>query len=356
MRLDHKKFKALSRSILDLYRPMATSDLPRHFVSVLERAIPVEYLTYNDFQPETQEVKMVWNIEVPTYLDKLQPVFEKYMLENPLIEKWFKSASVLPAMKITDSIPQKDFQRTRVYNEFYRKVGVDFQMACAVSTRKSPFIALALNRKNRDFSSDEIFILNILREHLQHALESATHSIHSLMATLQRDGRGVLCFDGEYRARSISSMAEELALALWGCRPAENHILPDALKECVAKLMGNRHSEIPAVRTPLVFQQGDGSTVGLKLAFDPERSNHCLIFEREQNFTRPEQLKGLGLSPRETDVAYWIIQNKTNWEIGRILHISARTVDKHVENIFLKSGVNNRHHLIAKARELCDGY
>ncbi len=48
------------------------------------------------------------------------------------------------------------------------------------------------------------------------------------------------------------------------------------------------------------------------------------------------------LTGREADVLRWIAQGKTNREIGQILEMSPRTVNKHLEQIFKKLGVENR--------------
>jgi DNA-binding CsgD family transcriptional regulator len=49
------------------------------------------------------------------------------------------------------------------------------------------------------------------------------------------------------------------------------------------------------------------------------------------------------LTPREREVHHWLTQGKSNDEIGRILGISAHTVKNHLERIFQKLGVENRH-------------
>lgn len=53
-------------------------------------------------------------------------------------------------------------------------------------------------------------------------------------------------------------------------------------------------------------------------------------------------LTGLGLTRRETEVALWLAQGKTNAEISVILNIGVRTVDKHLEHILDKLCVENR--------------
>jgi DNA-binding CsgD family transcriptional regulator len=48
------------------------------------------------------------------------------------------------------------------------------------------------------------------------------------------------------------------------------------------------------------------------------------------------------LTPRELEIADWIAQGKTNAEIAEILGPSRRTIEKHVEHILVKLGVENR--------------
>ena len=51
---------------------------------------------------------------------------------------------------------------------------------------------------------------------------------------------------------------------------------------------------------------------------------------------------GVALTNRETQIAFWIGEGKTNHEIGLILSIGTRTVEKHVEHVLAKLGVENR--------------
>jgi len=50
----------------------------------------------------------------------------------------------------------------------------------------------------------------------------------------------------------------------------------------------------------------------------------------------------LALTPREADVLSWLARGKSNRDIGAILGLSPRTVNKHLEQIFAKLGVENR--------------
>jgi len=53
------------------------------------------------------------------------------------------------------------------------------------------------------------------------------------------------------------------------------------------------------------------------------------------------------LSSRQQEVLKWLIEGKSNWEIGRILSISERTVKFHVQILMQKFVVANRSQLVA---------
>ncbi len=56
-----------------------------------------------------------------------------------------------------------------------------------------------------------------------------------------------------------------------------------------------------------------------------------------------------GLTHRESEVLLWIAKGKANRDIGEILGLSARTVNKHLEQIYSKLGVENRASAAVKA-------
>ncbi|WP_192845809.1 helix-turn-helix transcriptional regulator, partial [Aureimonas sp. AU22] len=48
------------------------------------------------------------------------------------------------------------------------------------------------------------------------------------------------------------------------------------------------------------------------------------------------------LTAREADVLVWLARGKSNRDIAEILSLSPRTVNKHLEVVFAKLGVENR--------------
>jgi transcriptional regulator EpsA len=58
------------------------------------------------------------------------------------------------------------------------------------------------------------------------------------------------------------------------------------------------------------------------------------------------------LSGRETEILEWVREGKSNYEVGRILGISALTVKNHLQRIYKTLGVSNRTHALARCMAL----
>ena len=77
-----------------------------------------------------------------------------------------------------------------------------------------------------------------------------------------------------------------------------------------------------------------------------------LLFRLTELSTTADEMQlqqTLSLTSRESEVLLWISRGKANREIGEILAISPRTVNKHLEQIFVKLGVENRASAAARA-------
>jgi DNA-binding CsgD family transcriptional regulator len=69
---------------------------------------------------------------------------------------------------------------------------------------------------------------------------------------------------------------------------------------------------------------------------------HVLLMEERTEERLPSHVARWGLTPREVEVLAWVAQGKTSAETALIIGIRPRTVDKHLERIFTKLGVENR--------------
>jgi DNA-binding CsgD family transcriptional regulator len=86
------------------------------------------------------------------------------------------------------------------------------------------------------------------------------------------------------------------------------------------------------------------------------RQNEVLIRINEMNPRQDvERLAGrLGLTSREAQVLLWVSYGKSSIDISEVLEISPRTVQKHLEHVYTKLGVETRSAAAAIAIRMTD--
>lgn len=82
--------------------------------------------------------------------------------------------------------------------------------------------------------------------------------------------------------------------------------------------------------TLILVEHRPGQEVLLRL-LDPRSESGAVTLQKELNLT-----------VRQSEVLHWLAEGKSNKEIARILDMGVRTVNKHLEQIFPKLGVENR--------------
>ncbi|MDP2255689.1 MAG: helix-turn-helix transcriptional regulator [Polaromonas sp.] len=73
-----------------------------------------------------------------------------------------------------------------------------------------------------------------------------------------------------------------------------------------------------------------------------------------QRMQMPPDISAPGLTQREADVMHWLACGKTDAEIAALLSISPRTVQKHLEHIYVKLGVETRTAAVMRALAICN--
>ncbi len=90
--------------------------------------------------------------------------------------------------------------------------------------------------------------------------------------------------------------------------------------------------------------QAEGSRRLLASFHDQTGDEEWLVVLREENDASAIEslIAAFRLTQREAEVLYWVVQGKTSNDIGEILGNSPRTVNKHLEHVFEKLGVETR--------------
>jgi len=98
----------------------------------------------------------------------------------------------------------------------------------------------------------------------------------------------------------------------------------------------------PLPPTPMEMIGNEGRMICTLHGYTDE--GECLVVLREDSDVAMTKslADGFRLTVREAEVLYWLIYGKTNRDIGDILGVSHRTINKHTENLFEKLGVETR--------------
>jgi DNA-binding response OmpR family regulator/DNA-binding CsgD family transcriptional regulator len=94
--------------------------------------------------------------------------------------------------------------------------------------------------------------------------------------------------------------------------------------------------------TPLTIVRG-ASRLVFSLADGGDGEQRMIVLREESDAARVQALMALfRLTQRESEVLHWVMMGKTNRDIGDILGTSPRTINKHLEHVFHKLGVETR--------------
>lgn len=181
-------------------------------------------------------------------------------------------------------------------------------------------------------------LLARIRVHLANArIASGTH------AALDATGRFLLATDLSGRLLWSTPKARALLADLFPSQSEQAASLP---AELVQQLMQLRHAK--ATGTAIMELGSRRLEISVLSRTGPDE----LLFRLAELGTRGDEQQlqsALSLTTREAEVLLWISRGKSNREIGEILTISPRTVNKHLEQVFVKLGVENRAAAAARA-------
>jgi DNA-binding CsgD family transcriptional regulator len=108
------------------------------------------------------------------------------------------------------------------------------------------------------------------------------------------------------------------------------------------------------VPSTLVVRAGR-QQLSIHLAGQVGLGERVLLLNCQDQDSAASRLARAALTPRETEVLYWLARGKTNRDIADICGMKPRTVTKHVEHIFDKLGVETRAAAASlAAREFAD--
>jgi DNA-binding CsgD family transcriptional regulator len=217
-----------------------SADFARRGVGALARLVGSELTTLSVCDLDTGRRSVV--SDAPGAISPREiAAFDRHFFAHPLVREHGRNPAAV-TRRISDLLPEREFHRTPLHDEYYRVIGIEHVTAVPIYVDQRYLVSFVLNRGAAAFSDRERELLDIVRPHLA--------NLYRLSVIIDR------------AHRAPATAAAETA-------------------------------EVP-------------------------------------------------LTPREREVLDWVAAGKTNRDIATILGASPRTVEKHLERIYEKLGVETR--------------
>jgi DNA-binding NarL/FixJ family response regulator len=170
-----------------------------------------------------------------------------------------------------------------------------------------------------------------IRVHLE-----GTRLVASAHAAIEAAGHALFAVEQEGALRWATPEAARL---LAGLSPTSSDAFVDLLR-------GMLHDP-PSVDVATIGV-GDADVIEIRLVGRISPSEILLRIEAKQSSQDETRIRArLPVTHREAEVLIWLARGKSNRDIADILGLSPRTVNKHLEQVYSKLGIENRSSAVA---------
>lgn len=359
-----KDTQTLNQSIQKLYTFRNLDTFGVDALTIVNQLVPSEIPNFHSTHLQTHQVhlKQTFLPDFPGFTPEIERVMHEHFGAHPIAQHM--PQTLKGAYKLSDFVSQRELHCFEgFYQQYLKPFGLQEQMVFFFPNVKPDYwyqltqantvlVGFALHRPQRNFTERDRLILNLLRPHLFQAYGNAQHyqqlqqELNQLQQSLNHLGLVILNGDGQVQQATPPTLVWladyfptqpcpfQLPEHLWAwVKHQITHFIekPDLLNVCL----------------PLRIQQV-GKQLVIRLIVEQVGERYLLLLE-EQTFSLPKSLELLGLSQRETEVLFWIMQGKDNKAIAAKLSVGISTVRKHLESIYSKLGVQSRTEAIAQA-------
>jgi DNA-binding CsgD family transcriptional regulator len=287
--------------------------------------------------------------------------FDRHFREHPLV-RFHSSHPGGPTQRISDCMDVTAFRHSALHADYYRRIGINYVMALPLRIDDANVISVVFNRCRSDFKDRERAVADAVRTPLA--------AIYRNLIAVENAGVGLTCIselaaDGGWHLVRVTASGRILDASPRALRllmqffpddaAAPSARLPAALVAWFARSR-NWGLERPAIAHGERFSL---TRLGARLTVHvvPDRDDAAagfLLLRCQRVEVGADHLAELPVTGREREVLALVAAGRTNGEIAAVLAISARTVQKHLEHIFQKLGVETRTAAAVRALAAAD--
>jgi DNA-binding CsgD family transcriptional regulator len=386
-RLTQRDLQAMLKFCQSLLTPCRLEEFPQQVLSHLAEVVPGEISSYFEANIHTRSIStQASSLGSGSHLahSAIEATAHRHFHEHPLVAHYLQTQDGR-AYKISDFLSESELHRlSGVYEQFLHPLGMEDQFVIVLAVPgntaiqgrlqqpQPKLISISLCRSDRSFSERDRMVLNLLYPHLLQAYQNAaalTQSQQELTAlrhTIEQLGLIGLGEDGQ--VRWLTDRAWALLKHYDLTSSHQKGRISDTLQRWIKHQITLRATTSKMLQPclPLYVEQSDRRLVvrlvdrtiaplsdGLAQSKSALLDEPYLLIVDEEALVpfSAQSLEALGLTQREAEVLYWLIQDKQNSEIAGILGIQAGTLKKHLEHIYTKLGVQTRAAAILQALE-----
>lgn len=258
----------------------------------------------------------------PEMIRRVHPPFLAYFHEHPFHRDWVKTVGRGGVCLLSDRISGRDFRCTAFWNEAFIHLRGKNQLMVGGRIEPDRYWNFSMMRLGGDFGPRDREIGRFLQPQLDRLLQRQARRDRACQAVrvLDQNEAAYLVLDAGGRMLEISDKAQALLVKSG-----------PAAKERLARF-ATRQAKTG------IGSEDWGNLQAIMLRASPQGLLFVLLGENG-----PTTVTAPGApTPREAEILHWLGEGKTNVEIGVLLGVSARTVEKHCEHLFAKLGVENR--------------
>ena len=161
----------------------------------------------------------------------------------------------------------------------------------------------------------------------------------SARAALDVSGRFLLAVNRQGKIMWATPQAQKLLVDSLSAKTDDDLQLPESMLQWLEQAQ----SGSAGAKAPAQVSFPDNAQLQLQYMGKAGPNEFLLRLAKDAGDETPASFRSdLGLTTREGEVLSWLSKGKTNRDIAQILGLSPRTVDKHLEQIYAKLGVENR--------------
>ena len=161
----------------------------------------------------------------------------------------------------------------------------------------------------------------------------------SARAALDVSGRFLLAVSRQGKIVWATPQAQKLLSDNLAAGTNDEFVLPSPMLQWLEQAQKGKAGS----KTPAIASFPDNEQLRLQYMGKLGPNEFLLRLAKDSGTNMPAEFSSeLGLTTREGEVLSWLSKGKTNRDIAQILGLSPRTVDKHLEQIYAKLGVENR--------------